>query len=360
MGGAENVLVELANELTKNFHDIEIITMQLEGPIIERVDSNITLVDLNCRSYREAVLGLSRHYDRSRPTVIITSLYPTGLAAIAAKAIARHKPKVIVGAHNSLRAKFSRPDTRKDRFLLKPLCHFLFPWADGFVAVSNGVAEELKADFNVPAQKVRVIYNPVVNSNFTARITEPVDHPWLRDGDTREFKTIVTVGRLVEQKGYTVLLDAFSVVLKSRHCRLIFIGAGPLLKILKTQAAMLSIENFVDFIGAQDNPLKYVKRAELFVLSSLWEGLPTVLIEALACGCPIVATNCPHGPSEILLNGQYGRLTSIGNPNSLALEILAALDDTHIDREALHRRANDFSAENATRAYLNYISNLIT
>jgi glycosyltransferase involved in cell wall biosynthesis len=359
VGGAEKVLVALANSLIVHYENIELVVMELDGPLIDSVHERVKIIDLKSPNYRRATLEMARYYERAMPSVVLTSLYPTGLAAIAAKVMSRSKTKVLVGAHNSLRAKFVSPDTRKDRLLLKPLCRFLFPRADGFIAVSKGVADELIADFHIPSNRMKVIYNPVITADFPKRMTEAVHHPWLGAKKERTFKTIVTVGRLVKQKGYDILLKAFSFVTKKQQCKLIFVGTGPLLEPLKLQVKALHMDQHVDFVGYQENPLKYMYNADLFVLSSRWEGLPTVLIEALACGCPVVATDCMHGPSEILGHGEFGKLAMVDNPASLSTEILSALTTKPEIKHPLRRRLEDFKPDCVTHQFVDFFNNVI-
>lgn len=363
IGGAEKVLVDLANGLSSHHWRVQLITLSKTGPLAASLNAGVELVNLNCASYRKAVLALAQHFDVMRPEVVLTSLYATGLAVIAAKAIATHKPKVVIGAHNSLRAKVAQPDNVKDKYLLMPLCRLLFPWADAFIAVSKGVAGELQTTLRLPAGKVRVIYNPVVTRELVARASETVSHPWLVDPTGRVFKTIIAVGRLVEQKGFDVLLKAFARLRQDCDSRLIIVGGGPLLNELEQLAVKLEISEYVDFVGMQDNPQKFVSRANLFVLSSRWEGLGNVVIEAMACGCPVVATNCTYGPSEILEDGKYGALAAVDSSDDLAckmMDALTSIDPSHVDKATLRSRALEFSLEAAVDRYDRVLTDVCT
>lgn len=361
IGGAEKSLLKLANGLASRGWTIQLLLMSKVGPLLEEVASEVEVVDLGCSSFREAVLVLSRYYRDRRPEVILTSLYATGLAAIAARMLSGHKPKVIVGAHNSLRAKAAHPDNMKDRFLLMPLCRLLFPKADGFIAVSTGLAEELEQLLGLPGDRICTIYNPVVTPELTAMAEEAISHPWLDQPRQGQFKTLVSVGRLVEQKGFDVLLKALSIARETMECRLILVGGGPLQAQLQAQAERLGLQNVVDMVGWEENPFKFVARADLFVLSSRWEGLANVVIEALACGCPVVATNCDYGPEEILGGGKYGELAEVDNPEHLASKILKALraDERNVASDATRRsRSLDFTVEASVQHYAQYFSSL--
>src|SRR6478672_2210864 len=361
IGGAEKSLVKLANGLAALGWRIHLLVLSKQGPLIGDVEPNVEIVDLQSDSYRSAVVTLARYYRDRRPDIVLTSLYATGLASIAAKMISRHKPKVIVGAHNSLRAKAAYPDNVKDKFLLIPLCRLLFPRADGLIAVSTGLALELEQLLNLKKSRIRTIYNPVVTPELASRVKCEVSHPWLDEHRAGEFKTLVSVGRLVEQKGYDVLLEALSIVRRSMDCRLIIVGGGPLQGELQALADSLGLHDFVDLVGWEDNPFRYVARSDLFVLSSRWEGLANVVIEALACGCPVVATDCNYGPEEILEGGKYGGLAAVDSPVDLASKILIALRSdasSPSGDSARISRSLDFTVEAAVDHYSRYFSEL--
>jgi glycosyltransferase involved in cell wall biosynthesis len=161
IGGAERVLLELANGLVVRGWTIQLLLMSKTGPLLREIHPDIEVIDLDSKTYMQVVFALAKHYRRSESDIVLTSIYATGIAAIAAKAFSSYKPKVIVGAHNSLQAKIARPDNTKDKFLLKPLSRLFFPLADGIIAVSKGVAEELEAILNLEKTHVVTIYNPV-------------------------------------------------------------------------------------------------------------------------------------------------------------------------------------------------------
>ncbi len=362
IGGAEMSLVELANSLADDGWRIHLLVMSKDGPLIEKISPFVELVDLRCASYKKAVLVLARYYKRRRPAIILTSLYATGLAAVAARLISQGRPKILIGAHNSLQAKVDRPDNAKDRWLLMPMCRLLFPLADGFVPVSKGLAGELETLLHLPIKKIHPIYNPVVNSGLEKLSTEPVSHPWLTDRETCSYKCLVSVGRLVEQKGYDILLRALLLARREIDCRLIIVGGGPLLPELENIAQQLGIRDVVDFVGWQTNPYKFISRADLFVLSSRWEGLANVLIEALACGCSVVSTNCKYGPEEILEEGRYGALANVDDPVDLSEKIISSLK--HTDRQSSGKsarfgRAQEFTVTASTQQYAAYFSEIL-
>jgi glycosyltransferase involved in cell wall biosynthesis len=204
------------------------------------------------------------------------------------------------------------------------LIKIFYPWADAIVANSRGVAEDLMKLTGLPRDKIQVIYNPVVTPELFAKAEEPLDHPWFRPGEP---PVILGVGRLTQQKDFPTLIRAFALVRKERPARLMILGEGEERPKLEALVRELRLEEDVALPGFVENPYKYMKRAAVFVLSSKWEGLPTVLIEALALGTQVIATNCPSGLEEVLEGGRWGRLVSVGDFAGLAQAILDRLNN---------------------------------
>lgn len=207
--------------------------------------------------------------------------------------------------------------------------------ANAMVAVSEGVALDLRENFEVPADRLKVIHNPVDIERIQALATEAVDHPWLQNDPT--VPVIIAVGRLAVQKDYPTLLRAFAALQNRRTSRLIILGEGDLRTALQTQISELGLGDRVDMPGFVGNPYAYMARATVFCLSSAWEGFGNVLVEALACGTPVVSTRCPSGPAEILDNGRYGRLVPVGDANALSNALAEQLDAPPPPAEAASR-----------------------
>jgi glycosyltransferase involved in cell wall biosynthesis len=224
-----------------------------------------------------------------------------------------------------------------------------YPRADGIVAVSRGVADDLVTCAGLPADRVLAIPNPIVTPALLRRAEEPPPHPWLLPCNP---PVVLAAGRLHPQKDFPTLLRGFAEARRLRPAlRLVLLGEGAERPVLARLAQELGIEEAIFLPGHVDNPYAYMSRAAVFALSSVYEGLPTVLIEALACGAPVVSTDCPSGPAEILENGRFGRLVPVGDWSALAAGILAALDAPD-DREARRRRGLDFTSEAVARRYL--------
>jgi glycosyltransferase involved in cell wall biosynthesis len=225
--------------------------------------------------------------------------------------------------------------------------HF-YRWADAITACSDGVADDLAATSGLPRDLITTIYNPVVNPALLEKAEEQPDHPWLAQGEP---PVILGVGRLRPQKDFETLIRAFAALRRRRPARLLILGTGPEQERLESLVRELDLQRDVELAGFRQNATAYMSRAALFALSSAWEGLPTVIIEALACGCPVVSTDCVSGPSEILEGGRYGRLAPVGDAPALAEAMERTLAEPP-SAELLRQRSWDFSNERAARRYL--------
>jgi len=198
----------------------------------------------------------------------------------------------------------------------------IYPLAHTIIAVSNGVAEDLSTVLALPKSRISVIYNPVVTKSLKQQAEIPVTHTWLQSD---RIPVVLGVGRLTKAKNFETLIQAFSIVLETISAKLIILGEGEERSNLENLVRQLNLVNEVDLPGFTENPYSYMKRAKLFVLSSLWEGLPTVLIEALSCGTQVVSTDCPSGPREILENGKWGTLVAVNDGQALANAMIDAI-----------------------------------
>ncbi|HKJ88778.1 MAG TPA: glycosyltransferase, partial [Gammaproteobacteria bacterium] len=278
------------------------------------------------------------YLESERPEVLITAKDHGAKVGIAAGMLSRAPTRIALGIGNTL-------GTSETKLARRLGVRFLYRFADRIVANSRGVADDLIESFGLPPRKVRVVYNPVVTEQLLERSREPVPHPWLQPG--REFSTVVGCGRLARQKDFPTLFRALAEVRRERDCRLVILGEGPERDNLQELASELGIREAVDLPGFVDNSYAHMAKADLFVLSSRWEGLPNVLIEAMACGAPCVATDCPSGPREILQEGRYGRLVPMGDAPALAAAMQDSLKSPP-SADELREGAARFRAEAAT------------
>ena len=295
-----------------------------------------------------------RYLRSDRPDGIIAATAPLNLVAFWARRLAGSRAPLVMSEHN--RFQVEHEDGRIGwRYGCPPaLAHDPYAEAEAVVAVSDGVADEMAAFAGLPRARVLTVHNPVTGPELERRAAEPVDHPWLRPGEP---PVILGVGMLKPQKDFATLIRAFALLRARRPARLVILGdARAEAKDLACKAeltalpAELGVAADVHFPGFVDNPQAWMAKSACFVLSSLWEGLPTVLIEALGCGCPVVATDCPNGPREILAGGAYGPLVPTADPEALAAAIDATLTDP-LPRARLLARGADFSTARAAGRY---------
>jgi glycosyltransferase involved in cell wall biosynthesis len=304
---------------------------------------------------------LVRYLRQERPLALLAAEPRLNCEAVWARRLAQVPTRLAVSEHLHLsRSKFGSARWRKP--YLPRLLRRTYMAADAIIAVSDGVADDLAASTGIPRTHITTIYNPVVTPQLQTKTLEPLDHPWFVPGAP---PVLLSVGRLSRQKDFSTLLRAFArlrMTYAEQNVRLLVLGEGPQRRQLEALIRQLGLGASVDLPGFVDNPFAYMARAAGFVLSSAYEGLPTVLIEALACGCPVVSTDCPSGPAEILRNGQDGQLVPVGNEAALAEALHRLLAVPHARhaptaRARLHSHIARFSAQNAVQEYLKVFFN---
>jgi len=380
-GGAERVVQTLANYLAqKPGFRVSVVTLHGDGvakmdrevnsdtsggdgyPLREGVSRHTLFSRLLSRGVFKILmlplqgLELARLVKRQDPEVVISFLVRSNLAHCFSQLFGNRKP-VIISERNTSDNQYGS-GSLKDRVMLG-LIRRLYPRADGVIAISRGVKDSLER-LGVLGDKVKVIYNPQPLEEIEARAQEPIlEENWLpRDGFT-----LVTTGRLVEQKDHATLLRAFALVKEEvERASLMVMGEGPLKEDLQRMARDLGIGEKVWFAGWRENPFAIMKRSDLFVFSSKFEGLGNAIIEAMACGLPVIATDCPSGPAEILESGKYGVLVPVGDAEAMAREIVFFYRDPS-RREKYARlsreRAGEFAVEKISREYRDFAASCI-
>jgi len=285
---------------------------------------------------------MAHYIDKNKPDIVFATLTRSVLSALFARRLLDNSPPVVPIIQGAIEQHRKHKQIRY---------RALFPDAAHVVAVSNGVADSIAARIGMRRSKIITIYNPVVSPELDALKSQTPAHPWLADNGP---PVVLGCGRLIELKGFMVLIKAFARLVERRQCRLIILGKGPQKNELEALVARLGLQGKVSLPGHTDNPHAFMSRAALFVLSSRTEGLPTALIEALACGCPCVSTDCPSGPAEILQGGEIGPLVPVGDDAALA-DAMARVLDNPPDQQKLLARAGFFSAEKSARMYENLI-----
>ena len=284
---------------------------------------------------------ITTYVREARPHVLVSALPGADAAAVCAAELTDRAVPVVVTVHN-VPADYYAPEWLA-------ASRTLYPLADAVVAVSRGVAESVRCSLRVDAERIRIIHNPVPADSIRRLAQAEVTHPWFADGEP---PVVLSVGREAPSKDYPTLVEAFGLARRGVDSRLVILGklSAPYRARLKSLARGLGVEGDLGFVDFDENPYRYMRRAGLLALSSRSEGLPTVILEALACGTPVVSTDTPCGPREIL--GQWGDLPPVGDAPALARALVATLRGARPTAEALRARAADFSAEKAADAYV--------
>jgi len=294
--------------------------------------------------------ALIDYLSEARPRALLSATTHLNLVALWARRLVGSSTRVLVSERDSLSANLRTGRNRgawRWRYAPRLLAR-VDPWAEAVVAVSDGVADDLAVVTGLDRAGVRTIYNPVVGADLRARCAESLDDPWFASGAP---PVVLSAGRLVAKKQYGVLVAAFARLRAQRPARLLILGEGPERSRIEQQARKHGVFDDVRLAGWCENPLPYLMRAAVFALTSNREGFGNVLVEALCCGCPVVATDCPSGPAEIVAGGRFGELVPVGDVGAVAAA-LARCIDTPPDRAQLRARGAEFTAQRATDAYL--------
>ena len=372
-GGAERTVLNLACGLIERGQAVDILLFNKITTLKDEIPAEARLFVLNKEDidyFRDQILlarrfgfgilrflrkssvrlqdarSIAAYINEEEPDYILPSLPRSKLATLLALCFTALKPVVIPIMHNVIM-------NRRRRY--RKLYSILFPSADHIITVSDGVADSVALTLGIPRKRISRIYNPVVTPEIAELARAVPDHPWM-SGDGPPI--ILGTGRLVRVKDFPTLLRAFRQVSRNREVRLIILGEGRWRKRLENMIRKMGMETIVSLPGWVSNPYAFMSRASAFVLSSKYEGLANVLIEALACGCPCVSTNCPSGPAEILDNGRFGSLVPVGNDSALAAAMERVLDSPP-KKETLLARAQEFSFDASVDLYERMILDLV-
>ncbi len=321
-GGAERVLVDLAEGFAKRGHDVDLVLATAEGPYLKSLSDKVNVVDLGVKRTLASLPKLIYYLRKHKPQALLSSLEHANVIAVLANKLALSPTKVFI--REAISSSHSTDDLSQSKaFVAMSLMKLFYPQADGLVAVSEGVADDMVSTLGVKREKISMILNPVLTERVFSLAKEPLEHKWFQE-DT---PILLSVGRLTSQKDFPTLINAFAKVHQERTVRLIMLGEGEDREKLERLIRDLGLEDAVDMPGFVDNPFKYMANASVYVLSSIAEGLPNALIQAMALGRPVVATDCPSGPREILEGGRYGELIKMQDSDAMAKAILKTLNE---------------------------------
>ncbi|MEO0736775.1 MAG: glycosyltransferase [Cyanobacteria bacterium J06649_12] len=363
-GGMQVVCLKLMQALNEHPNlELELVLSNQAGDFLNRVPDNISLINLAipfqlCLKYvYHLTIALSQYLRRSKPDVILSNLPFVNLITLLSKILSFSQVSTILVEHTlplerSLQHEGDNKLSQRFTSILTVMTRILYPYADHIVTPSHGMAKELSQAIGLKGyqlDKLKAVYNPVVDCQLFQKAQQVLEHPWFQPNQP---PVILAVGRLTVQKDYTTLLQAFALLRKEMPARLVILGDGPMRAQLEALITTLNIEADVDLPGFVDNPYGYMSRSSVFVLSSVWETFGVVLVEALACGCPVISTDCDYGPAEVLDNGEYGSLVPVKDTYALSQAMKAVLTTSTHDPQKLKERAQSFSLEQSANQYL--------
>jgi glycosyltransferase involved in cell wall biosynthesis len=315
-GGAERVMVMLANAFISYGYSVDLVLCEAEGSYIKDVSVEVTIIDLGSQRVTTSLPGLIRYLRRAKPSALLSAMVHANIIAVLATYMARTDTRLVVSEHNTLKSLLETVHWLRREKIFPFAMRLIYPQADGIVAVSKGVADELAVITNISCEKIDVIYNPVIiNQPITHHAINKTIHSWF---EADQPPVILSAGRLTRQKDFTTLIYAFAELLTKYQARLVILGEGEQRNALEQLIQKLNISGKILLPGFVNNPREWMQCSSLFALSSSWEGFGNVIVEAMACGLPIVSTDCPSGPAEILEHGQWGRLVPVGDVSGLA------------------------------------------
>ncbi|PLX82097.1 MAG: glycosyl transferase [Desulfuromonas sp.] len=347
MGGVEKMVCNLCRGLVDLGHRVDLVLVKAESDHLVGLPDEVNVVKLKARHTMSSLFALTSYIRKARPDALLAAKDRAGQVAVLARVLAGGQPEKLlirIGTTPSAALAGKSWLQRTARFL--PMRMF-YRFADGIVGISDGVADDLCRITGLSRGFFHTIYNPTVPANLASQAGEPCPHPWFGDGGE---PVVLGVGRLTRQKDFPTLLRAFAILEQQRACRLVILGEGGDRKKLEALRDELGLNAKVDLPGFVDNPYAYMARADLFVLSSAWEGFGNVLVEALAVGTPVVATDCPNGPREILQGGQVAPLVPVGDVNALATAMNHVLEAPP-DPKSLQLAVQSFTVEESSRQY---------
>jgi glycosyltransferase involved in cell wall biosynthesis len=347
-GGAEKMMVTIGNELHRRGHEVKQVAVSTDGPHRSKVDSSIQVIEIGGTNLFEIQCKMWMLIQNSESDVLLSTMEIPNIVSIIASRFPTSIPTILRIA--SIYS--SRERKGKYRFI-PALKRLVYPRAEQIISISDAVGRDISEQTGVSRERVDTIYNPAYKDEIPVMMTEPVSHEWVK-----KKRVVIAVGNFKPAKDYPTLIRAINHLQQWKETHLIILGNGDRRKEMITLAEELGIRKRVSFPGFVDNPYAYIAKSDVFVLSSAWEGFGNVVVEAMGCGTPVVCTDCPGGPSEILDDGTYGPLVPVGDSQALADAIQRMfINPTCADK--LKSRAEDFSIESVVDKYETVMGELV-
>ncbi|MCF7916351.1 MAG: glycosyltransferase [Candidatus Omnitrophica bacterium] len=351
-GGAERVLANIINNLDKNKYQISLAVFNKEGPHLGTINKQIKVVDFKKRNkldFVKMIVKLKDLIKKENPDFLVSFLAYPNIISFFARSLSKSKCKVVMserGYRVYTRVRFGL------RLINKMLIQYVYRQAYRIIVVSKGIKSLLVTDLKIPPQIITIIHNPLLIDQINKLKGKKVEHYFFKEKPKKPI--IISVGSLIRVKRQDILLKAFFLARQKEEALLLVLGKGHLLDKLKNVARELGISNYVNFIGFQNNPYKWMFRSDIFVLSSESEGFPSVLLEALACEVPVISTDCASGPGEIIQDSISGKLVPVNDPIKLAEAMVELIRDDGLCRKFKRvgiKRAEDFKVEKIITEY---------
>ena len=346
-GGAERVMTILANEFVRKGHSVDMVLMMKKGEYTNEVRENVRLVGFGCSHPWSSLMPLVRYLSDEKPDIILSALPIANSISSISTSISLIDTRVVLTEHSSQSLIFGDLSNKRQIITL-PLARIAYKMADQVVCVSEGVEKKMERIRMVSSEKVSVVNNPIRIDEIRRKKETCTDLSWF---EKESIPTVISAGRMTESKNFDSLIRSFRTVKNKLEAKLIILGKGEKKKDLESIVSILDLERDVVMPGFVENPWKYIAKADVFVLPSKYEGFGNVLVEAMACGTPVVSTDCPTGPRMILADGQYGKLVPVGDTEAMASAILETLRSPS-ESQSLVDRAYDFSATKSAEQYL--------
>jgi glycosyltransferase involved in cell wall biosynthesis len=347
-GGVERMMTNIARGIAEQGFTVDFVVGPPDAPYLDTLPASVRLHHLIDSDRRARQRFLHDYVERQRPSIVLTAKNTDDRVALAVKASCPGDTRYFLRPGTNHSERWSARGNALKRWWERRRLRRLYQRADGVVTVSHGVAEDIAAITGLALDRIRVVRNPNITPELEQNARAPLDHPWFAEGQP---PVILGVGGLRLQKDFESLIRAFAQLHRRRPCRLLILGQGRQRERLRRLAAELGVADSVDLHGFDPNPYRFLARAGLFVLSSRWEGWANVLAESLALGVPVVSTDCPSGPREILQDGRYGPLVPVGDVDALARAMEETLSRP-LAPDVLREAVRDDRLEVSARGYL--------